>query len=327
MKKFGIFISILLAVVLLYNRTFFLQDSTSGYKKTTWGLEKTVPVANLNPAAAVRPRSYAKPHSPSALPTLIFPPKSKPLVMPTYTWPPFNLRDKTGIWRGADIDIVEAVLGRMGYQVKWVDMPFARALEEMKTSKFPAMAPCVIGGGREKYIFFSAPVSSIYSVLWKKKSDNFSWQTYDDLKGRVIGASYYNYGAGFLKAGKSGKFKLDMVAAKAPEVIHFRKLLRGETDMFISELSVGLYLRAEHAPEFDQVDYVPTGVGPTRPFCFAISRKYFAGREAEMHRFVNAFNQELATFAGEGERKKIFDKYHMLIKVDDHGMVIIPGHI
>ena len=318
-KNIGYFGALLLIVGLLYSRSFFLQNSIPDYSVTTKAGEQATCVTTTVPAI--------EPGQLTDSDTLTFPPKSQPLVLPSNTYPPFNIKDETGRWRGADIEIVEAVLGRMGYRVEWVEIPFARSLEEMKTAKFPAMAPCVVGGGREEYIFFSAPVSSIFSVLWKKKRDDFSWHTYDDLKWRVIGASYYNYGAGFLEAGKAGQFKLDMVAANAPEIIHFRKLLQNKIDMFICERSVGLYLRTKHAPEFDEVNYAPTGVGPARPFCFAVSRKYFEGREKQMHEFVDAFNRELAIFSREGERIKIFDKYHMLIPVDDQGMIVVPGGI
>ena len=313
-KYFWLIAAAILIVTLLYSRTFFLQPAERDSEKGPQVRSTEMPP----PLAAAKADSKT---------TLTFPAKSKPLILPSMIWPPFIMQDDTGKLIGADTEITEAVLQRLGYDVQWLVMPFARALEEMKSAKYPAMQPCVVGGGREEFILFSQPVSSIYSVLWKKKSDNFCWQTYDDLKGRLIGASYYHYGAGFMEAAEAGKFKLDMVAAKAPEVIHFRKILEGKTDMFICELSVGLYLRDLHRPEFDQVDYCPTGVGPARPFCFAVSRKYFEGREPEMHAFVDAFNRELLAFAREGGRRQIFDKYHMLINVDDEGRVIIPGGV
>jgi len=258
------------------------------------------------------------------LPKLTFPPKSEPLILPAMTYPPFTMQDKSGKWIGADNEIIEAVLQRLGYQVQWLEMPFSRALEEMKSGKYPAMTACVEGGGREEYILFTRPISSIYSVLWKKKSDPFSWTSYDDLMGQVIGASKYHYGAGFFEAAEAGKFELDLVAAKKPEVVHFRKLLQGKIDMFICELSLGSYLKQKYKPEFDEVVFCPTGVGPARPFSFAISKKYFKGREEQMEAFVTAFNDELRVFTKEGLRKVIFDKYHMAIQMDQEGRIITP---
>ncbi len=80
---------------------------------------------------------------------LIYPPKNSTLVMPAFTYPPFTMQNQTGKWIGADNEIIENVLMRMGYQVQWIEMPFARALEEMKSGKYPAMTACVEGGGRE----------------------------------------------------------------------------------------------------------------------------------------------------------------------------------
>jgi polar amino acid transport system substrate-binding protein len=251
-------------------------------------------------------------------------PLSKPLYIPCYVWPPFNIKNKDKTWSGADADISKAVLSRMGYTVKWLDMPFKRILEEMRKGTYAVMLPCVIGGGREDYMLFSAPVSSIYSVLWKKKNDPFEWQKYDDLKGKTVGASFYHYGAGFFDAAnKKQKFTLDMVAHKTPELVHFRKLIEGKTNLFICELSVGLYIRHENRPEFDEVTYCRTGVGPARPFCLPVSRKYFEGHENAMHQFINDFNLTLAAFGREGKSQEIFDRYHMMVKLDEAGQVVI----
>ncbi len=313
MKRFFLPIAcISLIIALLYSRPFF------------WGEE--APVHKESPQG----QSTLSQHiSTDRIPTLppgkqVFPPTSEPLVMPTTTYPPFSMQDESGAWIGADNEIIEAVLQRLGYQVQWLGMPFPRALEEMKAGTYPAMTACAEGDGREEHILFSKPISSIYTVLWKKKGDPFSWTSYDDLKGRVIGASHYHYGAGFFEAAEAGKFELDMVAATEPEVIHFRKLLQGKTDLFICELSLGNYLKQKHQPEFDQVVPWPTGVGPARPLSFAISRRYFEGREEQMEAFVAAFNHGLLAFAREGRSKEIFDKYQMPIPLDNEGQVITP---
>ena len=304
--------SLLLIIALLYSRVFFLTEES--------------PVQQKDPVPQSGVSQLSLPIlAPSATSTeLDFPPKSKPLIMPAMTYPPFTMQDKSGKWIGADNEIIEIVLQRLGYQTQWLEMPFSRALEEMKSGKYPAMTACVEGGGREEYILFSNPVSSIYSVLWKKKSDPFSWTSYDDLKGRLIGASQYHYGAGFFEAAEAGKFELDMVAARKPEVIHFRKLLQGKIDLFICELSLGSHLKQKYKPEFDEVVFCPTGVGPARPFSFAVSKKYFEGHEEQMHTFVSAFNKELRTISKEGLREDIFIKYHMIIQTDKEGRVITP---
>ncbi|MEN8258103.1 MAG: transporter substrate-binding domain-containing protein [Thermodesulfobacteriota bacterium] len=311
-RSFWPIVCLSLIIAVLYSRAFFLGQDDSIQKKS---IETQSAASQGTPPDPV----------PSLTSTaLVLPPKSEPLAMPAMTYPPFTMQDESGKWVGADNEIIESVLQGMGYKVQWLEMSFARALEETKSGKYPAMTAWVEGGGSEEYILFSDPISSIYSVLWQKKGDPFTWATYDDLKGRVIGASHYHYGAGFFEAAKAGKFELDMVAAKKPEVIHFRKLLQGKTDMFICELSLGLYLQKMHRPEFDNVVPFPTSVGPARPFSFAISRKYFEGREEQMQAFVAVFNKELAAFAKEGHRKEIFDKYHMSIHMDKDGMIISP---
>ena len=250
------------------------------------------------------------------------------LIIPSYVWPPFNILEDTGEWSGADVDITRDILSRMGYDAVFVQVPFKRILKEMRGGKYLGMVPCVEGGGREEYMLFSNPVASIYSVLWKKKSDKTCWTTYEDLKGRTIGASPYHYGAGFFEAAKAGKFTVNIISDESPELIHFKKLKANRVDMFICELSVGLYIQKTNSPEFDAIDYCGRGVGPTRPFSFAVSRKYFEGQEMEMNAFINRFNQELRLYTLEGKRKKVFKKYNMAVKLDDNGNVVFQeGYI
>lgn len=310
MKKFFWPVAcIFFIAIVLFSRTFFLNRAPS------------VDHNNFEINTGSSLPEITNPDLPQMSNKLVFPPQNSTLVMPAFTYPPFTMQNQAGKWIGADNEIIENVLLRMGYQVQWIEMPFARALEEMKSGKYPAMTACVEGDDREEYILFSEPVSSIYSVLWKMQSNPFCWQTYDDLQGLLIGASNYHYGAGFFEAAKEGKFALDMVANKKPEIIHFRKLREGKIDMFICELSLGSYLKQRFKPEFNDVVPCQTGVGPPRPFSFAISRKYFDGREEQMQKFVTAFNNELLDFSMEGHRQTIFEKYQMSIALDNDGMI------
>lgn len=246
----------------------------------------------------------------------------KKLTVPAYVWPPFNILGDDGNWSGADIEITRDVLTQMGYNPVFVNVPFKRILREMSSGKYLCMVPCVEGGGREEYMLFSDPVSTIFSVLWKRKEDKRCWSTYDDLRGRTIGASPYHYGAGFFEAAEAGKFKVQIVSHKSPELIHFKKLESKRIDMFICELSVGLYIQDKHSPAFDNMDYCEKGIGPTRPFSFAVSRKYFEGNEKEMNAFISEFNDVLRKYCQEGKRKQVFEKYSMRIELDSSGRVV-----
>ena len=246
----------------------------------------------------------------------------KKLIVPAYVWPPFNILKEDGTWAGADVDITRDILKKMGYEAVFTKIPFKRILKEMKSGKYLCMVPCVEGGGREEYLLFSDPVSTIFSVLWKRQENRTCWSTYDDLKNKTISASPYHYGAGFFEAAEAGKFNIQIVPHESPELIHFKKLKARRVDMFICELSVGLYIKSHFAPEFDNIDFCEKGIGPTRPFSFAVSRKYFEGREKEMTAFIEMFNQALQRYSLDGKRKKVFEKYNMLIELDHKGKVI-----
>lgn len=310
-KYLWLVFAVFLILFVLYSRAFFIGKNGSESIDTPPAAHATIATTNN----AVDTQSAQD---------VSFPPKDKVFQILLFAWPPFYMENDQGQWIGAVPEIIKPILNKMGYQVEFIGMPFARALEEMKGCKYPALAACVTGGGREEYILFSEPVVSIYSTLWKKKEDNRCWKEYDDLKGRNIGISPYHYGAGFLEAAEQGLFKTDLVTAKAPERIHFVKLLENKIDMFICELSVGNYLQKTHKPKFDEVDFCTTGVGSARPFPFAVSKAFFKENHEELHAFIENFNRELLSPEGVAQRKKIFNKYNMLIEMDEEGKIILP---
>ncbi len=151
MKKwYSIIITMLLIVFLLYGRIFFLQDIVQPDKKKS-------EAENVQVSGEKQASSILKTNNKTET---LYPPTTQTLILPVYNWPPFNVKESSGRWAGADIEITEAVLNRMGYRVQWVELAFARALEEMRSSNYLGMASCVEGGGREEYILFSDPVSS-----------------------------------------------------------------------------------------------------------------------------------------------------------------------
>ena len=139
--------------------------------------------------------------------------------------------------------------------------------------------PIVEGGGREEYVYFSDPVSYLYSVLWKRKDRDISWSTYEDLSGLVIGAAGgYHYGAGFQEAADAGIFTIEIQSHTNPDLLNFKKAKARRIDMFICEINVGRNILKKNHPEFEMLDYVETGVGTRRPFSLAVSKKYFKGK-------------------------------------------------
>ena len=239
-------------------------------------------------------------------------PDDKSLTVLAYIAPPNSFLTKNGRAIGSDIAFVRDILLRMGYEAKFVHMPFKRILGEMKNGNYPAMLTCVPSRARSQYLYFSDPVSWLCWVFWKPSHRKLSWQNYDDLKGLRVGASPYLYNQEMWDAADKGLFTIDVVRQQAPDLINFRKLMQHKIDLFVCDVNVGLNIQHTNAPEFGDIDYMPKPVGPIHPFCFALSREYFRSRPDQAVSLMKHFNRELASLIAEGKHKEIYHKYRMV---------------
>lgn len=109
--------------------------------------------------------------------------------------PPYRII-KGKNYSGIYIDIVNEVAKETGIQLRFVELPFQRALEEMKTGKVDIMLGPNKSKEREIYMYFFEKYpfpreSKVFYYLNK----NISIETYDDLYGKRIetlrGAKYF----------------------------------------------------------------------------------------------------------------------------------------
>ena len=217
------------------------------------------------------------------------------LEVAAWIFPPFAHLDASGEFQGQSVETVKKVLTIMGYTPKMVAMPFKRCLANMQDGHMPIMLPCATSEERRTYMQYSDPVYHITTVLWKRGGDlEDCWRDYDDLAGLRIGVGLgYSYGAKWDEAAASGKFVLDFSGGKSPELTHFQMAAVGRIDMFISDLSVGLFLKNRHTPEFDDIYPCPKRIGEDRPFGAPISRKYFEDHGLSPDAFLDRFNAAL----------------------------------
>lgn len=231
-------------------------------------------------------------------------PSRKPVIkIGAYIYPPASYYNDDDVLTGKTVEALRSVLSSMGYRPRFVVLPFKRCLSLMRDGEFPIMLPCVINDDRLQYMRYSDPVYFINSVLWKRGSASGDcWERFEDLRGSVIGATNgYAYGPEWDKAVAERNFKVDMVFSENPEFIHFTKLLEKRNDMFICERNLGEFIKRRYAPRFDDIYPCPKSVGPVRPFCAPISRKYFEKHNLDPDEFLERFNDILTHYRARAE--------------------------
>jgi len=248
------------------------------------------------------------------------------IELAAYTFPPYSFKAADGTYTGADIEITESVFRRLGYRIRWVDLPFNRALRGIEKGIYAGIAPCVASEDRKAYTSFSSiPTAALDRVFFKRKDRNISWRTYEDLRGLTVGACDYSYPQHFWDAGKQGIFAISMVKSAKPDLSNFKKLALGRIDVHIIDRAVGLRIIQDNTPRFDMLEIAPeTSVDKTPvPFSFGLSKKYWAAKGTQGGDLLKAYEMELDAFVKAGLRNAIFARYRIAYRFDADNHIIL----
>ena len=102
------------------------------------------------------------------------------------TYAPYEFRDKDNNLKGLDIDLAEYILGKLGKQVEWVDMPFDSLIPALLSGKIDLIAAGMSATPeRAKRVAFSDPYEiSLSSFLAAVDRDDL--KKLDDMKGKTV---------------------------------------------------------------------------------------------------------------------------------------------
>ena len=224
-------------------------------------------------------------------------------------YPPFEYASRDGQTIGADTELIEQVLKRMGYVSEMRLQPWTRVESAGRRGDLTAIYSVLKNSQREEFFYFSDPISASTTVFFKRKEQPLQWKSFDDLKAmRVATCAGYAYPKEFVDAWRQNKFaSVAETFGDEPELVNFRNLKNKRVDLVITDVNVGQYLINKHKDELDGIDYSPVVIGSAEKFHVAFSKKW-----PNAEQLVKEFNAELAKFIADGQQKKIFDKYHIV---------------
>ena len=112
--------------------------------------------------------------------------------------PPFSMRRADGEIVGLNAELVRETLRRIGCSVRWVEMPWARALAELEGGRLDILPGTLRLPERERFAYFSAPGPQSRNMLFVQADKLKQWHfsRLSDLRGSgfrlgaQIGVSY-----------------------------------------------------------------------------------------------------------------------------------------
>ncbi len=232
------------------------------------------------------------------------------LPMGTFEFPPFN-HTEAGEVTGAGTTVVKIILKRMGYTPEITSYPWKRTLEMADEGEIAGLFTFTANARRRNSNYLTQPIATIYDVLFKRKGDAITWNAITDLEHKIIGATDgYNYAPVFLQPMRDGRLKVDLIAAKNPELLHLKKIVAGRIDLAICEINLCSHIIRKNAPEFDAMDHIDKKIGPVRNFYAGFSKKWPGSKQ-----LVVRFDEELQKMKRSGELQKILSQFGVVTPV------------
>ena len=211
-------------------------------------------------------------------------------------WAPYVFNEE-GTVKSFDYEVMKTVFSRLGYRVEFKFMPWTRCLRMVEHAEIDAILDAGIIPERMKTMYFpDEKISDSISVLFHLKGKNMKFNTLNDLRGLRIGTIRgYTYSPEVDAADVFTKEPVNSIEQ------NLKKLEIGRIDMFISNLSVGLYTIRKHG-YYGKVVFLPKPVsGGALYVSFA--------RTERNKKLANDFSTALRLFKTTDEYREIMKRY------------------
>ncbi len=166
-------------------------------------------------------------------------------------YPPYEYM-KDGKAAGQDVELVQKAFDAMGVKVKFEDVPWKRAMDQVKKGEVHAIMSLFKTDEREGFLLFPPPISKEKNIILTKKGSDIKVAGLANLKGKKVGVvAEYSYGEKFDKA------ELDKEASKDNATL-LKKLNAGRIDCAVMNELVYKLTAKEQGLEgkFAEEDYV-----------------------------------------------------------------------
>lgn len=236
------------------------------------------------------------------------------LVIGSSEYPPFEYLHE-GRVVGADTELVEAVVRRMGYEPRARLLPWARTESEAARGRIDIVYSLTWSEERAGRYHFSDPISETRDVFFKRRDRPIAPGQLDALVDYRIGFSAaYQYAPQFMRLLETGTLRVERIYGHDSDLRGLHMLAHGRIDLFLCDLAVcGFHLRAHLAeePAFAALDHVDRVIGTDRVFRTGFPRR--ADDPALDRRALDLrdrFNRALAGLPS-GEKAAIRRRYHL----------------
>ena len=211
------------------------------------------------------------------------------------SFPPFEFVDKNSQIVGFDMDLLDAISKKVGFEYEIVNMGFDGLIPALKSGKIDMVAAGMSATEqRRKAADFTNPYYSTENVFLKK-ADNDSIKSKEDIKGKIVSTQL-----GTVQEIAIRELKDIKVSTMKDPFNVIMALKNGKVDVAVFDSSVA-YGYLKENPDLVAFHTEPDG---SDGFSFAFNK----GKQDEL---INKFNNAIEELKADGTYDKILVKYDL----------------
>lgn len=220
----------------------------------------------------------------------------------TGEWPPFisdHLENK-----GIIAHITKEAFALKGVEVQFGFFPWGRATQLSKSGEWDGTIAFVRLKEREPFYLFSDPIYVGHYAFFHLNSIPFSWETFADLKDKLLASTigFGGMGDGFLDAEKKGVIR---VLRLSSDTQSFNMLMAERAAAVPSDIEVGYVLAKKLYGEKAKLITHNDHYINRAEYCLVISKKIKHGQD-----LIDKFNKGLAQLRKSGRYQEILKTWY-----------------
>ncbi|MCR4426662.1 MAG: transporter substrate-binding domain-containing protein [Firmicutes bacterium] len=208
-------------------------------------------------------------------------------------FPPYEFVSETGVYRGFNVDLMNAVALELGINIELIPMPWSQVRQALENGLVDAIQGMKYSPERDVIYDFSTPyLTSSQSIFVRR--ERFDISDLSDLRGHAVAVQRGDISLDSLRrvgGARSVVFENQQAALEA--------LIAGEVDAFLGNRLAGIYM-TQRKMKTDEIKMVGEPIAPA-PYCMA-----FRDGDREL---VELFNRGLARVKKAGTYDRIYQKW------------------
>ena len=175
--------------------------------------------------------------------------KGHSLRVGMFSNPPLAFKGKDGHWQGISVDLLEAIAGRQGWQLEYIEAPFSEQLKKFRKHQIDLIIMMAYSDERaKKYIFTHNPIISNWGLVYARPGSGIG--SLLDLQGKRVGVMRNNiHDRAFRKLVEKFSLQVDIV-----ELDNFRDVMKSVSNKRIDAGVVNRLFGAQNARKYELVE-------------------------------------------------------------------------